>query len=485
MAHRTCGLIYHAHQLEGIDEKTEVMLVRHIEEDSATKEWIGAIPTAADDEPKDVTTLEWIGARREVNTAKVRYVRMDAKGMRLHDQLPASWKVGEYRAFEVRDIPLTALKNNDPTLRRPFPPPVITDLLRPQGKTSPEEPGPDLTRQLVETVSGLAEKVEALMQERATETRKGGEGPPAEKGDRKKLAFAEQPGGGNPEEQLRLADLIAAQGAAGKGRVLGAAEANRGAEHSSDSRDSDEKSEQEKVKKDRKKKDKKVQKKPKKENKPEKKKKKKSRSPSVTSSSSGGESSDGSSSSASRGRRGIRRGGASKLRAYERKKRAARKKPIARWRHLEKLAARSGYVGEAAVERYIGETSKLGKAKSTLYLASLLARCGERAAAGDAQGAAGTAAGALMYLDMLHVYGDIEIAWLVALENDPQAALKAQNLEKTLSIPEPGQKQNGKKGTSVRLNFSQLAEAETLEAALEVCKSWAGYDTLARGLQTN
>ena len=67
----------------------------------------------------------------------------------------------------------------------------------------------------------------------------------------------------------------------------------------------------------------------------------------------------------------------------------------------------------------------------------------------------------------------------------PQAALKAQNLEKTLSIPEPGQKQNGKKGTSVRLNFSQLAEAETLEAALEVCKSWAGYDTLARGLQTN
>ena len=233
------------------------------------------------------------------------------------------------------------MKNQDPTVRKPYTPPAITNLLRPQDKTSPEETGPDLTRQLVETVSGLAEKVEALMQERATETRKGGEGPPAEKGDRKKLAFAEQPGGGSPEEQLRLADLIAAQGAAGKGRVLGAAEANRGAEHSSDSRDSDEKSGQEKVKKDRKKKDKKVQKKPKKEDKPEK-KKKKSRSPSVTSSSSGGESSDGSSSSASRGRREIRRGGASKLRAYERKKRAARKKPIARWRHLEKLAAMLG-----------------------------------------------------------------------------------------------------------------------------------------------
>ena len=501
MANRTCGRIYYAHQLEGatpsedseVIEHTEVILVR--EEEGPDPGYIAAIPTTAE---RGMTSLQWINDKKAVETAAVRYVRTPKAGLRLKEELPTNWKPGEYRAFSVRNIPYSILVSQDPTLRLPFKPPSIADLIRPQDKTTPEEPGPELTRQLVETVSGLAEKVEALMQERTTETRKSGERPPAEKLalaeqklalegklESKKLAFAEQPGGGSTEEQLRLADLIAAQGAAGKGRVLGAAEANRGAEHSSDSRDSDEKSEQEKVKKDRKKKDKKVQKKPKKENKPEKKKKKKSRSPSVTSSSSGGESSDGSSSSASRGRRGIRRGGASKLRAYERKKRAARKKPIARWRHLEKLAAKSGYVGEAAVERYIGDTSKLGKAKSTLYLASLLARCGERAAAGDAQGAAGTAAGALMYLDMLHVYGDIEIAWLVALENDPQAALKAQNLEKTLSIPEPGQKQNGKKGTSVRLNFSQLAEAETLEAALEVCKSWAGYDTLARGLQTN
>ena len=205
----------------------------------------------------------------------------------------------------------------------------------------------------------------------------------------------------------------------------------------------------------------------------------------MTPSSSGGESSDRSSSSNGRSRRSTRRGGASKLRAYEGKKKAARKNPMSRWRHLEKLAAKAGYTGGAAVERYIGDTAKIGKSKSTLYLASLIARCGERAAAGDAQGAAGTAAGALMYFDMLHVLGNIiEVAWLVALEDDPQAALKTQHLEKTLTVPDPGRKQNGKKGTSVRLNFSQLAEAETLEAALEVCKSWAGYDTLARGLQT-
>ena len=85
-----------------------------------------------------------------------------------------------------------------------------------------------------------------------------------------------------------------------------------------------------------------------------------------------------------------------------------------RWRHLEKLAAKAGYTGEAAVERYVGDTTKLGKSKTSLYLASLLARCGERAAAGDAKGAAGTAAGALMFYELLHQYGDLEVAWMMA-----------------------------------------------------------------------
>ena len=60
---------------------------------------------------------------------------------------------------------------------------------------------------------------------------------------------------------------------------------------------------------------------------------------------------------------------------------------------------------------------------------------------------------------------------MVALENDPMAAQKNPVLEKTLSVPDPAQTPNGKKGTAVRLKFSQLTEFETLEAALEVCKS--------------
>ena len=80
----------------------------------------------------------------------------------------------------------------------------------------------------------LKEEHEALKQELA-EQKLALEG----KLESKKLAFAEQPGGGSTEEQLRLADLIAAQGGAGKDRARGAAGANRAAEHSSDSADSD------------------------------------------------------------------------------------------------------------------------------------------------------------------------------------------------------------------------------------------------------
>ena len=83
---------------------------------------------------------------------------------------------------------------------------------------------------------------------------------------------------------------------------------------------------------------------------------------------------------------------------------------MSRWRHLEGLATKAGYTGNAVVERYVGEATKLGKSKASLYLASLLARCGERAAAGDAKSAAGTAAGALMFYEMLHMYGDVEVA---------------------------------------------------------------------------
>ena len=77
-----------------------------------------------------------------------------------------------------------------------------------------------------------------------------------------------------------------------------------------------------------------------------------------------------------------------------------------------------------------------------------------------------------------------KVQWLVALENDPMAAQKNPHLEKTLSVPDPAQAQNGKKGTAVRLKFSQLTEFETLATALELCKSWAMYDTLARCLLT-
>ena len=477
MANRTCGQIYYAHQLEGVTPcgHTEVILVR--EEEGPDPGYIAAIPTTGlvDVSPTSgMTEVQWINDAKAVETLAVRYVRTPKAGLRLKEELPTNWKPGEYRAFSVRNIPYSALVSQDPTLRLPFKPPSIADIIRPVPKPAGEQVQPDLNKQLLEAVSGLTAQVEEL-KKKAASTK------PTEEESRRP-AFGALPGGGQEEELLRTADRIAAEGRGGKDRGRGAGEAGRDAAPSSESANSAGESEDKKKKKGGGKSEKK-HKKSKKREKSEKRKKSR-RSPSVSGSSSGSESSDGTPSGGSRRGRRARRGGASKLRAYEGKKKAARKNPMSRWRHLEKLAAKAGYTGGAAVERYIRDTAKIGKSKSTLYLASLIARCGERAAAGDAQGAAGTAAGALMYFDMLHVLGDIEVAWLVALEDDPQAALKTQNLMNTLSVPDPAQAQSRKKGTSVRPNFSQLAEAETLEAASEACKSWAGYDTLARGLQT-
>ena len=56
---RECGRIYYAYKLEGVvDDKTEVMLVRHIVETGANPDWVAAIPTTSTDREKDVTMLE-------------------------------------------------------------------------------------------------------------------------------------------------------------------------------------------------------------------------------------------------------------------------------------------------------------------------------------------------------------------------------------------------------------------------------------------
>ena len=472
---RECGRIYYAYKLEGVvDDKTEVMLVRHIVETGANPDWVAAIPTTSTDREKDVTMLEWIGDNKQVERTAVRYVRVPAPGLRLKEDLPTTWEDGEYRAFDMPDIPLTALVTQDPTLLQPYKPPTIEDLpvIRPVPKPSAELTQPELLHQLLENFSGLAADVKELKEGRRAQPLPDNEAREL-KGGSRRLAFGAQPGDGRPEELLRQADLIAAQGRGAKDREREAGATRRDAERFLDSGNSASDSEEEKEKKRRGDAEKK---------KKTKKKKKSKKAESPTSSRS--DSSERSSSGDSRSGRTTRRGGVSKLLRYQRKKAAARRKPMERWRHLEKLAAKAGYTGEAAVERYVGDTTKLGKSKTSLYLASLLARCGERAAAGDAKGAAGTAAGALMFYELLHQYGDLEVAWMMALEDDPMVALKNPHLEKTLSVPDPAQAQSAKKGSSVRLKFGQLAEPETLDAALEACKSWAGYDALARGLQS-
>ena len=125
------------------------------------------------DSADEVTDLEWLKTATETERTAVRFVRVDASPheMRLMQARPPTW--GDtpgslaYRSFPVRDIPLTILKSQDPTLRRL--PPIATqlDALRSASKTPPVPEDPAVTQQLLEVVSGLAADVQALKTERA------------------------------------------------------------------------------------------------------------------------------------------------------------------------------------------------------------------------------------------------------------------------------------------------------------------------------
>ena len=185
MAHRTCGIVYYANGLTVITktgervniERTEAMLVRENDQLEAggttTKEWIAVIPVDRNDSADEVTDLEWLKTATETERTAVRFVRVDASPheMRLMQARPPTW--GDtpgslaYRSFPIRDIPLTILKSQDPTLRRLPPIAAQLDALRSANNTPPAPEDPAVTQQLLEVVSGLAADVQALKTERA------------------------------------------------------------------------------------------------------------------------------------------------------------------------------------------------------------------------------------------------------------------------------------------------------------------------------
>ena len=148
---------------------------------------------------------------------------------------------------------------------------------------------------------------------------------------------------------------------------------------------------------------------------------------------------------------------------------------------MEKCAAEAGYTGPNAVELYLGECTKLGKARSTAYHAALLARIGHEAANGRSELAAGIAAAALGYLDTLYVLGDAEVAWRTTLTADPVVIQRTPTMPKAMQVPETGAKKESGGGFSHRLKFSQLIEPEILESTLEAGKQWQAWDALTRG----
>ena len=178
--------------------------------------------------------------------------------------------------------------------------------------------------------------------------------------------------------------------------------------------------------------------------------------------------------------------GGRKIATYEKLKRKFNRKPIDRWRYVEKQAALSGYTGSNAVELYVGECTKLGKARSTAYLGAILARIGQEAANGRAELAAGLAAGALGFLDTLYVQGETDLAWRTTLGEDPTIVARSPTMPKSQGIPENGPRPKEEAQSNVafahRAAFSQLIPAEVLEGTLEAGKQWKAWDALTRQL---
>jgi len=187
-------------------------------------------------------------------------------------------------------------------------------------------------------------------------------------------------------------------------------------------------------------------------------------------------SSDSDSSESRKGR------GSRKIATYEKLKRRFDRKPLDRWRYVEKQAAISGYTGSNAVELYVGECTKLGKARST----AILSRIGHEAANGRAELAAGLAAGALGFLDTLYVQGEADLAWRTTLGADPIVVSRSPTMPKSQGIPEGGPRPKAAPQSNVafahRMAFSQLIPTEVLEGTLEAGKQWKAWDALTRQL---
>ena len=173
--------------------------------------------------------------------------------------------------------------------------------------------------------------------------------------------------------------------------------------------------------------------------------------------------------------------GSRKIASYEKLKKRFKKRPLGRWRHVEKLAAKAGYTGASSVELYLGECTKLGQARDTAYLAALLARIGHEAANGRPELAAGTAAAALGFLDTTYVQGETDLAWRTTLGEDPVAVTRNM-LPNSQSLPEPGA--TPRDGASVafahRVAFSTLIPTRVMESTLEAAKQWKAWDKMTR-----
>ena len=163
---------------------------------------------------------------------------------------------------------------------------------------------------------------------------------------------------------------------------------------------------------------------------------------------------------------------------YEKLRAKQLKRPLDRWKRIEKLARDAGFTGPHAVDLFLHDTTKMSKSKFLAYLGAGLARIGAASASGNSDLAAGLTAALLGFVDQSFLNGDLDNSWRAVLETEPVVVQRNPAMAMSIGLPDGSQK-----NVAYRLRFSQLIPAEILEVTLESAKQWQAWDSLQKTAQ--
>ena len=166
--------------------------------------------------------------------------------------------------------------------------------------------------------------------------------------------------------------------------------------------------------------------------------------------------------------------GISQLRAHTA---AHQRAPGRRWDHVAETAS---LAGAASVTAYMETCTQMRRDRLTAYLVTLLCRISTAAEEGDLERVLGRCASALIFTDQWSIDGNVELAWMLALEAEPPVLRRHPETPLVRAFPKAAAQ---RRGNFARHQFSQLAEPTVAQAALAAAKNWKDLREAAEKLQ--